>query len=252
MTDELVITSSFHSPDAGELALGGDAGEPRQVAAELVGRDPGTDLALWRVPGGGLTPARLRDLDDARVGQLAIAVGRPGRSVRASLRAIGVLAADVRTPWGGRLERYLETDRALPRGFAGGPLVDVDGAVYGMSTRTLVRGADLAVPAVTIRRVVDELLAHGGVRRGYLGVGAVPVELDGEVGALVARVDDGSPAAAAGVRIGDVILRLGGAPTRGPDGLRAALWERPGAEVELALSRAGAAVTVMVTLGSRT
>src|SRR6185503_19310791 len=90
---------------------------------------------------------------------------------------IGVLGPAVRTPWGGRLERYVESDRQIPRGFAGGPLVDADGAVIGMNTRTLVRGADLAIPSVTLRRVVAELQAHGGVRRGYLGVGAYPAQL---------------------------------------------------------------------------
>jgi len=252
IADDLVVTSSFHAADDAELGVPGGDGELATRPAELVGRDPGTDLALFRVPGGGLTPARLRELDGVRVGQLALALGRPGRSVRASLRAIGVLGPALRTPWGGQLDRYVETDRALPRGFAGGPLVDASGAVLGLGTRTLIRGADLAVPTATIRRVVAELLAHGGVRHGYLGVSAYPVTVDDEAGALIASVDAAGPAAAAGLLVGDVILRLAGAPTRGPDGLRAALWDRPGAEVEIALRRAGQPLTVTVALGART
>src|SRR5437764_1487627 len=82
-----------------------------------------------RVAGGGLTPAKLRDIDGLAVGNLALAVGRPGRTARASLRAIGVLGPELKTHWGGRLDRYIESDRQIPRGFAGGPLVDADGAV---------------------------------------------------------------------------------------------------------------------------
>ena len=125
----------------------------------MIGRDPGTDVALLRVAGGGLTPAKLRELDGLAVGNLALAIGRPGRTARASLRAIGVLGPEIRTPHGGRLERYVESDRQIPRGFAGGPLIDADGAVIGMNTRTLLRGADLAIPVATLRRVVDELVA---------------------------------------------------------------------------------------------
>src|SRR5262249_5931087 len=160
---------------------------------------PGTDIALLRVTGGGLTPAKLRELDGLAVGNLALAIGRPGRTARASLRAIGVLGPEVETPYGGKLDRYLEADRQIPRGFAGGPLIDADGAVIGMNTRTLVRGADLAIPVVTLRRVVAELEAHGGVRRGYLGVGAYPAALPASLaqavgrdrGALVASLEDG-------------------------------------------------------------
>ncbi len=112
--------------------------------------------------GTALVPAKLRELDQLGVGNLALAVGRPGRSVRASLRAIGVLGPEVRTPYGGRLDHYVESDRQIPRGFAGGALIDADGAVIGMNTRTLLRGADVAVPVVTLRRVVAELVAHGG------------------------------------------------------------------------------------------
>ena len=151
-------------------------------------------------------------------------MGRPGRTARASLRAIGVLGPEVETPHGGNLDRYVESDRQIPRGFAGGPLVDADGGVIGMNTRTLLRGTDLAIPTVTLRRVVDELLAHGGIRKGYLGVGAYPAQLpSGAAGALVASIDDGGPAATAGVLVGDVLLEVDGEAIDGPDTLRAAL-----------------------------
>jgi serine protease DegQ len=245
--DDLVISASFHTPDKCKVGLPGADGELALRDAEVIGRDPGTDVALLRVTGGGLEAAKLRELGDLAVGNLAIAVGRPGRTARASLRAIGVLAHDVKTPYGGKLDHYIESDRQVPRGFAGGPLVDGDGAVIGMNTRTLVRGADLAIPVVTLRRVVDELLAHGGIRRGYLGVGAYP----GGGGALIANIEDGSPAATAGLVVGDVITELDGVAITGPDTLRAALAERPGKAVTVAIIRGGAPTQLSVTIGSK-
>ncbi len=259
-SEDLVISSSFHTPDRTRVGIGTADGELDAREAEVIGRDAGTDLALLRVAGGGLVPAKLRELDGLAVGNLALAIGRPGRTARASLRAIGVLGPELRTPWGGRLERYVESDRQLPRGFAGGPLIDADGAVIGMNTRTLVRGADLAIPAVTLRRVVAELQAHGGVRRGYLGVGAYPVQLPPQLaqlaggasrGALIASVEDGGPAAAAGVLVGDILVELDGVAIAGPDGLRAALGDRPGKAVPLVVLRGGARLELAATIASK-
>jgi len=273
-SDDLVITSNFHAPDRTEIGVAAPA--PGDVAgaaagpdagglaidrrdAEVIGRDPGSDVALLRVAGGGLSPARFRDLGDLAVGNLALALGRPGRTVRASLRAIGVLGPTLRTPHGGTLEHYIESDRQIPRGFAGGPLIDGDGAVIGMNTRTLLRGQDVAVPTATLRRVVAELAVHGGVRRGYLGVGAFPAQLapaiaaqlGAERGALIASVEDGTPAAAAGLLVGDVIIELAGVPVRDPGGLRLVLGDRPGQTVEIIVVRGGARHAISVTLGSR-
>lgn len=263
--DDLVISASFHTPDRTSVTVGdvpGSApaadGQGDRRDAEVIGRDPGTDVALLRVAGGGLAPATFRELGALAVGNLALALGRPGRTVRASLRAIGVLGPSVRTPHGGTLDAYVESDRQIPRGFAGGPLVDADGAVIGMNTRTLVRGEDLAVPTETLRRVVAELLAHGGVRRGFLGVGAYPAQLPPALAqlagrdraALIAAVEDASPAAAS-LLVGDLIVELAGAPIDGPEALRRALVDRPGETVELAVLRAGARLAVTLTLESR-
>jgi S1-C subfamily serine protease len=256
---DLVISASFHTPDRTSVGIAGDDGELQRRDAEVIGRDPGTDVALLRVAGGGLAPATFRDIGPLAAGNLALALGRPGRSVRASLRAVGVLGPAVRTPHGGKLDRYVESDRQIPRGFAGGPLIDADGAVIGMNTRTLLRGEDLAIPTQTLRRVVDELAAHGGIRRGYLGVGAYPAHLSAALaqlagrdrGALVASVEDGAPAAIAGVLVGDVIVELAGAPVTDPDSLRLALGDRPGETVELTVLRGGTKLPLSVTLGSR-
>jgi S1-C subfamily serine protease len=237
-SEDLVITSSFHTPDKTKV-------DDRD--AEVIGRDPGTDVALLRVTGGGLTPAKLREIDGLAVGNLALAIGRPGKTARASLRAIGVLGPEYKTPWGGKLDTYVESDRQIPRGFAGGPLIDADGAVIGMNTRTLLRGADVAVPVVTLRRVVAELQQHGGVRRGYLGVGAYPAQ----GGALVASLEDGGPAAAAGVLVGDIIQQIDGEAVTGPDDLREVIGDRPGKTVKVVLSRGGQKVELDVAIGSK-
>jgi S1-C subfamily serine protease len=244
---ELVITSSFHTPDKTSIGVPQSDGSLDDRDAEVIGRDSGTDIALLRVEGGGLTPAKLRELDGLAVGNLALAIGRPGRTARASLRAIGVLGPEVRTPWGGRLERYVESDRQIPRGFAGGPLIDADGTVIGMNTRTLLRGSDLAVPVITLRRIVTELEQHGGVRRGYLGVGTYPVQ----GGAVVANVEDGGPAATAGLIVGDVIVEAAGDQVTGPDSLRRTLADRPGEKIALAILRGGVRQQLDVVLGSK-
>jgi len=106
---------------------------------------------------------------------------------------------------------------------------------------------------------VAELQAHGGVRRGYLGVGAFPAQLPASVaqlvgrdrGALVANIEDGAPAATAGIQVGDVIVELAGTPITDPESLRLALGDRPGETVELVVLRGGAKQTLSVTLGSR-
>lgn len=255
-----VITSSFHTPDRTKVGIGQADGTLDEREAEVIGRDPGTDVALLRVfpagqsgsgplpPGSGnLTPAQLRELDGLAVGNLALAIGRPGRTARASLRAIGVLGPEVRTPAGGTLERYVESDRQIPRGFAGGPLIDADGTVIGMNTRTLLRGADLAIPVVTLRRVVDELKQHGGIRRGYLGVGAYP----SAQGALVASLEDGGPAATAGILVGDILTEVDGVAVNGPDSLRSVLGDRPGKTVKIVLVRGGARQELDVAIGSK-
>jgi len=258
-SEDLVVTSSFHVPDRTKVGIATADGNLDERDAVVIGRDPGTDVAVLRVAGGGLAPATFREVDGLAVGNLALAIGRPGRTARASLRAIGVLGPEVDTPQGGTLDRYVESDRQIPRGFAGGPLIDADGQVVGMNTRTLLRGADLAVPTTTLRRVVAELVAHGGIRKGYLGVGAYPATLPQALAqiagrdraALLASIEDGGPAATGGLTVGDLVYELAGAPVTGPDSLRDALADKPGQTVKIALFRGGQKLELDVALGSR-
>jgi len=228
-----------------------------RLEARLVGRDAGTDVALLAV-GVDLPPLALRD-DPARVGELALALGRPGRGVRASLRMVGVVGPELRTPRGGRLEPYVETDRGLPRGFSGGPLIDVTGAGLGMGTRAVFDGADLAVPPATLCRVAAALEQHGAIPRGFLGVVVQPATLPRAIaaslgrdrGALIVAIDDGGPADTAGLLVGDIVVELGGEPITGPGSLRELLFDQPGAALHGKRVRGGALEEVDVAVGTK-
>jgi len=253
----LVVTTSHAvaHDDSARLTLPG--GQERD--AQVVGRDPGTDVALLRTDPADLASIEFREADGLKVGHAALALGRPGQSVRASFRIVGVLGVDVRTPWGGKLERYVETDRGFPRGFSGGPLIDLEGRALGINTSALFRGADLTVPTATVRRVVGELLAHGAVKRGYLGVAVQRVRLpDGiaaglgqgqKSGALVVGVDDSSPAARSGLVLGDVLVALDGRPIAGPDDLRELLSDRRGVEMDASIVRVGKVQSIRLSVG---
>ncbi len=240
--------------DTVKLTLPG--GDERE--AQVVGTDPGTDLALLRTDPAGLVALEHAELGDLKVGELTLALGRPGQSVRASLRIVGVVGPEVRTPHGGKLDRYIETDRALPRGFSGGPLVDLDGRLIGIDTSGLLRGADIAVPLDTVKRVAAELVAHGSIRRGYLGVAVQRVRLPDDIatslggqrsGALVVRVDPDSPASKSGLVLGDTIAALDGEPVSGPDRLRELLADRRGGTVAARIVRGGALTDVQLQVG---
>jgi S1-C subfamily serine protease len=231
------------------------------VPVTLAGRDPGTDLAVFRLPDGApeVSAATVAPDDALRVGALVVAVGRPGNEVTASLGAISALGGEWRTWQGGRVDRFVRLDLAIYDGFSGGPLVDAAGRVLGVNTSGLTRSAPIAIPVSTVTRVADELLAKGHVRRGYAGVAVQPIEiperlvrehgLPAESALLVVSVEPGGPADAAGIFIGDILIALGGAALREPADLLAGLSTR--APVEVRLVRGGAPVSVSLTPGDR-
>lgn len=254
---DLIVSSLRSFGDADEARIVDHA--QREHTAEVVGSDSGTDIVLLRASGATLTPASFRDHAGLRVGDFSVALGRPGKNIRASQRIIGLLADDVRTPHAGRLERYIETDRGFPDGFTGGPLIDTAGAVIGVNTDSLIRGADLAVPHVTLSRIVAEITTHGRVRRGYLGVATQPVRLPASLreslsqrsGALVLDTEADGPAHKAGLHLGDVIVALDGEKIRGPRELAEALATKLGIEVKLGVIRGGQVITLSVTTAER-
>ena len=229
-------------------------------SAQVVGRDPGTDLALLKAEGVGLVPASWTDLDDARVGHLVVGVYRPGSTTRATLGIVAALGDAWRTRYGGKIDRYFEASLPLQPGFSGGLLVSASGKAIGLSTSGLLRGVPLGIPAATVKRVGEALMTGGRVRRGYLGVGSYPVALPAsqqsslgqESGLLVTSVQADSPASRAGVLLGDVVVGVDGQPTAEPADLLPALDEdRVGREIVLRVLRAGELREVPVTVGER-
>ena len=255
---EDVVVTTHHALEWDEVSVGRPEGKADK--AILVGRDPGTDLAVLRVSGVRLEAAAWTDIEDLKVGHLVLAVSRPGRTAQARLGMVAALADGWRTPSGGKVDRYLQTDVALHAGFSGSALVDVAGRVRGLNTAGLLRGTATAMPTSTVRRVVDSLLAHGQVRRGYLGVGAQPVRLpagteqgEGQAAALlVSSVQADSPASRAGLMLGDVLLSLDGHPLTHPADLLSLLDEdRIGTTSRARLLRGGEVREVEIVIGAR-
>ena len=255
-----LIVASHHAVDADEEVPVG-LSDGRTLPARVLGRDPGSDLALLGLETAGLVPARWGDGAAARSGALVLGLSRPGRSLRARLGAVSVVSGEWRTPSGARLDGYLESDLALHSGFSGGLLVGANGAAIGVNTAGLVRGAPLAVPVGDVRRVVDALLAHGRMRRGYLGIGTQTIALTpdlrsraGQGAALIVlSVQTDSPAARAGLLVGDVLLRAGEERLTHPAALLPALdEEHVGRDLALSLLRAGEERTLAVVVGERT
>ncbi len=257
--DGLVVTSSRALRRDEDLrgAIGSD-----EVELELVGRDPGTDVAVLRYAadgGAAAQPPAFRDAASLEVGEMALAVARPGHGVRAALGILGVLGDRFRGPGGAPIGRYVELDRPLARGFSGGALLDAQGRVIGMITRALVRGAALTIPGPTLARVVDEIQNHGYVPRGHLGVGVYPARLPAVVarglgqerGVVIVALEEDGPAAKAGVVVGDVVIAVDQVSIESPLALRAALLDRGGNEIRLRVLRAGQTHDLKVRVGAR-
>jgi len=227
--------------------------------ANVIGRDPTTDTAVLRAPLTGLAVPDWA-ADGVKVGHLVLVLTRPGRTVRASLGVVHALGDEWRTHAGGRVDRYLQTDVDVQPGFSGSLLVDLGGRALGMNNAGLMRGASLAVPPATLRRVVEALLAHGQIKRGFIGIGTVPVRLPADIqktagqpaGLLVTSVQADSGAGRAGLLLGDVLLAVDGQALSGPADLLPFLEaDRIGQPIAVRILRAGETRDVQVTVGSR-
>ncbi|HJW91158.1 MAG TPA: trypsin-like peptidase domain-containing protein [Anaerolineales bacterium] len=233
-----------------------------QVTASLAGRDPGSDLAVLRLKQAAASIAEPAP-EEGRVGQLVLAIGRPTPDgLQASLGIVSAAGGPVRTGRGGLLERFLRTDAIPYPGFSGGPLVDVSGRVLGLNTSGLARGASLAIPAALAWQIADTLAKHGSVRRGYLGVRSQPVDLPAKQqqalgreqssGLLLVGVEQGSPAEAGGLIVGDILVGIAGAPIADPDELLARLvGQVVGQPTPIQVLRGGQPQRLTVTIGER-
>lgn len=255
---DLVITADHVLEREEDLSI--QTHDGRTLAAQFVGRDPATDLAVLRVPGLNIDPAKAAT-SEARVGQLALAVGRPSNDgIQASLGIVTSVGGPVKMGRGQTLERFFRTDATPYPGFSGGPFVDTQGAMLGIITTGLARGVTLALPASVVVRVAQTLTQHGKVKRGFLGISSQPVTIPQaqragrtqESGLLVVKVEDGAPAQHGGLLIGDILVGLDNQTVEDPDDLQGLLsGDRVGRSVPVTILRGGGLQTLQITIGER-
>jgi S1-C subfamily serine protease len=233
-----------------------------EVGADVVGRDPTTDLAVLRLKGGASGLTAIRPAESFKVGSLVLAVGRPGTAVSATLGVIASIGQSARTSRGGQLDGFVRTDAVLLPGFSGGALVDVSGGAVGLATSHFGQGSGFAIRMGTVQRVAEQLLQGGRVKRGYLGVSSQPVplpaglkekhKLDQETGLLLVGVEPNGPADRGGLLMGDLLVGLGGDPIKDTDDLQWALRsERVGQSVQVRIVRGGDLREIAVQVGER-
>jgi S1-C subfamily serine protease len=235
------------------------------VAAEIVGTDPDTDLALLRINGRGHAAAELGDSSALRVGELSIAIGNPlGLQATVTVGVISALRRTLRGESGRLIEDVIQTDAALNPGNSGGALVDARGAVVGINTAIIggAQGLCFAVPSNTAKTILTDLMRHGRVSRGWFGIAGQTqqlsralvrrLHLDVESGVLVAALSEGGPAHRAGLRVGDVVLKLDGAATPSVDAVHKLLGrDRIGHDVSVLALRDGMLVRLTLKVTAR-
>src|SRR5687767_5965707 len=234
--------------------------EGRAFDAELAGWDPATSVAVLRVPGlqgNALSPTTMQP----RVGNLALAVARSwSNAVTASAGLVSVIGGPLPTGRRRAIDEVIRTSAPMHDGFAGGAFLNTEGALVGVATAAAIRGLGVVIPAAIAWKTAATVIAHGRLKRGYLGIAGQPVALpanqrggeEREEALLVVGVTSGSPAAAAGVLVGDLLLDFDGNAIGSPEDLLDLLvGDRVGREVRLRVMRGGVASDLTVTVGER-
>jgi serine protease Do len=236
--------------------------DKREMAGQIVGTDPGTDIAVVKIPTDHLSVLPFADSAKVQVGDIALAIGNPfglGRTV-----TMGIVSAMGRGGLGIEdYEDFIQTDASINPGNSGGALVNVRGELIGVNTAILSPsggnlGIGFAVPSNMIRDVMSQIIRTGKVTRGYLGVIiqnitpdlATALKLSKTNGALIGNVDPDGPAAKAGLQSGDVIVQVNGKPVEDSRELRLMMSEMaPGSQINLRVLHDGQGRDVTVTLG---
>ncbi len=235
-----------------------------RISAEVLGDDPGTDLAVLRLASRSLPSAPVGDSGVLKVGQLVIAVGNPlGLASTVSTGVVSALSRSLRAYSGRLIDDVVQHTAPLNPGNSGGPLVDSRGRVVGINTAVIMtpmgaaQGVGFSVSSRTARWVMAELLAHGRVRRAVIGVGVAMVrvrpgaarklDLLNETAVEITSIAEKSPAARAGLREGDIVVEADGRLIATPDDLQRAVSRGSGREVEFTVVRDGAREHVTLT-----
>jgi S1-C subfamily serine protease len=234
----VVITPDGFVLTSAHVVEGTDRGvasfvDGRELAVEVVGSDPLSDLAVLRIESNGVTAAELGDADGLQVGQLVVAIGNPnGFAGSVTAGVVSALGRSLPTRMGSAtriVENVIQTDAALNPGNSGGALADGAGRVVGINTAVAGVGLGLAVPInETTRKIIGALMSEGRFRRAYLGIAGGPRplpprlarELGRETGVEIVEIVEGSPAAGAGLRAEDLIVELNGVAVAGVDDLQ--------------------------------
>jgi S1-C subfamily serine protease len=251
----LIVTASHTVEPDREVTL--TAPDGRTLSARVAGRDPGLDIAVLRAEVDGVPVADIGDDSDLRIGHLVLALGAGPRASAGIVSALDIRGG--RHPVAGEI---LAVDLTLYPGFSGGPLVDVLGRVIGITTSGVSRHLQCAVRAATVTRLAEHVVRGGKIPRAYLGVGTQPVVLPEHLrerlslaqrtAVIVVNVTPDSPAAAAGLVIGDVIVSIAGHAIAEPGDLLAVLQpDRVGKTVTTSILRGGEPRELQVTVGER-
>jgi Do/DeqQ family serine protease len=256
-----ILTNNHVVENATEIEV--RLSDDRKFKAALVGRDGRTDLAVLKIenPAGPLPVADLGDSDRQRVGQWAIAIGNPFGLDRTV--TVGIISATGRTHVGvATYEAFIQTDASINPGNSGGPLLNLDGRVVGINTAIVSSGQGIgfAIPINMARDIMTQLINRGKVVRGWLGVAiqdlspelAASLGVKEDAGALVAAVMKDGPAAAAGLRPGDVIVEFSGAAIKDvPDLQKRVAAVEPGRAAPVTVMREQKTVTLSVKIGEQ-
>jgi serine protease Do len=233
----------------------------KEYDAEIVGRDPNTDLALIRIKGASdLVPLKLGDSDQLTVGSWVVAMGSPF-GLEQTVTA-GIVSAKGRVIGSGPYDDFIQTDASINPGNSGGPLLNMNGEVVGINTAIVAQGQGIgfAIPIKLAEGIIDQLKAHGSVTRGWLGVGIQDLTpelaeyygIEDKKGVLVAQVFEGDPADKAGIKANDIIIEVNGEPVNSSRELTAMIAAIPvGKDTPLTILRDGKEKTINVEIAKR-
>ena len=234
-----------------------------EAKARLIGRDPGTDLAVLKLDATSASPAAAAK-NPARVGEFVLAIGRPSEDgIESSFGTVNKIGGPIRTGRGGMLEKYIKTDVVSYPGFSGGPLINGEGEMYGINTSGFGMGGEaVTIPADVALKIADTLAKHGKIKRGYIGIRSqtvnLPVEAksqlnrEQETGLLVVGIEKDSPAEKSGMMVGDILVGVAGEAVEHHDELFTRLsGDVVGKSTPMDILRGGKLETVNVVVGER-